>query len=256
MRLPLSFHGPNRNLSQEPGSASAQSTAKIRLMESRHAPPATPFAHRAFASMLWLLPVVLLAAQWIAGGSASVQAAVVVTPRLALVVFTDRRMPDDEWAAVSTALHQGFDSLALETHSLPGGFDVVRGDALVPGVQFDVAVSIYLHGDCRLLAQPGPYTVHGALGWVLRDHGQIEPFSHVDCARIAEILGQHVLGMTHATRDVAMAEAISRVALHEWLHIATQNSAHSRDGISKRSFGYQDLVPSYSQLLGRAAHGK
>ena len=224
-------------------------------MESRTPDLAPRFARhtRAIASCLLLL--VLLAGQWLADG-APVNAAVVVTPRLALVLFTDHRMPDDEWSAVSTALHQGFDNLAIETHSFPGGFDIVRGDDLVPGVQFDVAVSIYLHGDCRLLAQPGSYTVHGALGWVLRDHGQIEPFIHVDCARIAEVLGQHVLGMNHATRDAAMAEAISRVVLHEWLHVATQNSAHSRNGLSKRSFGYEDLVPSYSQLLGRAAHGK
>ncbi len=224
-------------------------------MESRTAPLASRLARHTRAIALWLLPTALIAVQWLAG-STSVQAAVVVTPRLALVVFTDHRMPDDEWAAVSTALHQGFDNLALETHSLPGGIDVVRGDALVPGVQFDAAVSIYLHGDCRLLAQPGQYTVRGALGWVPRDHGQIEPFIHVDCARIAEVLGQHVLGMNHATRDAAMAEAISRVVLHEWLHISTQNSSHSRDGISKRAFGYEDLIPSYLELLGRAAHGK
>ena len=250
MRFPLSFRGYNRNLSQEAGSAPVQSTATIRFMESRTASLASRFARQARAIVPWLLAVALLA------GGTSLQAAVVVTPRLALVVFTDHPMADDEWAAFSGALHQGFASLALETHSLPGGLDVIRGDTMVTGAEFDLAVSIYLHGDCRLHAQPGPYNVHGALGWVLRDHAQIESFIHVDCVRIAEVLGPHVLGMNHATRDAAMAEAISRVVLHEWLHIATQNSGHSRDGISKRSFGYDDLVPSYSELLGRAAHGK
>jgi hypothetical protein len=224
-------------------------------MESRFASPASRFASQTHAIGFWLLPLALLAVQWLSVG-VSVDAAVVVTPRLALVVFTDQRMPEDEWAAVSTALHQGFVNLALETHSLPAGFDVVRGDALLPGVQFDAAVSIYLHGDCRLMAQPGQYTVSGALGWVLRDHGSIAPFIHVDCARISEILGQHVLGMNHAARNAAMGEAISRVVLHEWLHISTQNSSHTRDGISKSVFGYKDLIPSYSEFLGRAAHGK
>jgi hypothetical protein len=221
-------------------------------MESRTAPR---FARQSFTVPIWLLPLVLLAVQWLAC-CVPVDAAVVVTPRLGLVVFTDHPMPDDEWTALSTALRQGFDSMALETHSTPAAFDVVRGDTLVPGVQFDVAVSIYLHGDCRLLAQPGSYTVHGALVWVLRDHGHIEPFIHVDCARIAEVLGQHVLGMNHATRDAAMAEAISRVVLHEWLHIATQNSAHSRDGISKRAFGLEDLVPNYSHVIAPSGNGK
>ena len=255
MRLPLSFRGNNRNLSQEAGSAPVRSTVSIRPMDSRTAPHAFRFARHTRALALWLLPLALFAALWVVA-STSVRAAIVVTPRLSIIVFPDRSIPDDEWAAVTAALRQGFDDLALETHSLARGVDVVRGDALVPGVQFDVAVSIYLHGDCRLLAQPGTYTVQGALGWVLRDQGKIQPFIHVDCARIAEILGQHVLGMSHATRNAAMAEAISRVALHEWLHIATQNPTHSRDGISKQSFGYSDLVPSYSQFLGRAAHGK
>jgi hypothetical protein len=255
MRLPLSFRGHNRNLSQEAGSVPVRSAVTIHRMESRTASPASRFARQTRTIALWLLPLALIAMQWFAGGT-SVEAAVVVTPRLALVVFTDHRMADDEWNALSTALQRGFENLALETHFASGGFDVVRGDTLVPGVEFDVAVSIYLHGDCRLLAQPGPYTVHGALGWVLRDHGHIEPFIHVDCARIAEVLGQHVLGMNHATRDAAMAEAISRVVLHEWLHIATQNSAHSRDGISKRAFALKDLIPNYSHGIAPSGNGK
>ena len=41
----------------------------------------------------------MLAWQWLAG-RASVQAAVVVTPRLSIVVFNDRPIPDDEWGEV------------------------------------------------------------------------------------------------------------------------------------------------------------
>jgi len=203
----------------------------------------------------WLLPLILLTAQWLAVRT-SVQAAVDVTPRITLVVFPEKRMSDDEWTALSDALRHSFEDLALETHLGSGGFDVVRGDTLSQGVQFDEVIPIYLHGQCQILFQPGKYIVAGALGWVLRDHGQIMPYIHVDCGRIAEMLGQHAVGIKHATRNAVMAEAISRVVMHEWLHIATQSASHSRDGLTKDAFSFKDLVPDYAQILTPAGNGR
>jgi len=239
-----------RNCSQEAGGAPTRLTVNIRAMESQF--PTPRFTSQALSAPGWLLMLMLLALEWLAG-RVSAPAAVVVAPRITLVVFADRHMPDEQWTALALALRQGVDDLAVETHFIAGGFDVVRGDTLQPGMQFDEAISIYLHGDCHLPAQPGTYAVRGVLGWVLLDHGQIQPFIHVDCARIAEMLSQHVYGMDKNSRSAVMAEAISRVILHEWLHIATQNPAHSRDGIAKRSFSVQDLIPDYPQIF---SHGR
>lgn len=159
-----------------------------------------------------ILLLTFMVAQWIAG-PAHAQAAVVALPRITFIVFADMPMPDGEWAALFEDLHQGYANLALEMH-FHGSVDVIRGDSKVRGIQVDVPVSIYLHGNCTLLAQPDHYVVQGALGWVLRDHGHIEPFIHVDCTRIGEMLGQHALGMNRDRRNVVMAEAISRVVLH------------------------------------------
>ena len=197
----------------------------------------------------WVLFLVLVAAQFLIADT-FVHAAVVVTPRVTLVVFADKRLPDDQWAALSAALHRGFDEVALDSRF--GGFDVVRGETLVPGIQFEAPISIFVHGDCRVLPQPGPHALGGALGWVLRDRGQIQPFIHVDCARIAAVLGSHALGRDQAGRNSVIAEAISRVILHEWVHIATQNPAHTHDGIEKRAFSAQDLLPDYSKILPRS----
>jgi hypothetical protein len=84
--------------------------------------------------------------------------------------------------------------------------------------------------------------VTGALGWVYRVHGQIAPFIHVDCEEITQILGPLALMLTTSRRDQIMAEAIARVVLHEWVHIATQSAAHARDGVAKSSFGIPDLL--------------
>jgi hypothetical protein len=249
LRYPLSFRLRNRNCSQEAGSMPARSTAKMHSMESQTATLAFfRFDPGMFRVARRLLPFILLVVQWIVS-RAHLQAAIVATPRVTLIVYGDKPMPEEEWTALKSALAKGFDSVPLETRYVPVGFEIVRGESLAPGVQFDSAIPLFLHGSCRLLGEPGKAEVTGPLGWVLRDHGQIQPFIHVDCARIAEMLAQHALWMNQGARNDAMAAAITRVVLHEWVHIATQNPTHTRDGIEKRSFGLQDLVPGYSQIL-------
>ena len=244
MRRSSSLRERNRNCMQEAGGAPARFIAMIPSMESRF----QSSRREPMRFPGWMMMLILLALEWLAG-RASARAAVVVAPRMTLVVFADRPIPNEQWAVLAETLRQSFDNLAVETHFAASTFDVVRGDTLAPGAQFDEVISIYLHGDCRLQLQSGPNSVQGALGWVLSDQGQIRPFIHVDCARISEMLGAHVFGMNKNLRNAVMAEAVSRVVLHEWLHIATQNPAHSREGIEKRSFGIQDLVPDYPQIF-------
>ena len=250
MRLLLSFREDNRKCSQEAGSVPTRFTVNIHSVESRFS------TSRRFVSVSgWLLMLMLLVLEWFAG-RATARGAVVVAPRITLVVFADRRLSDEQWTTLAQRLRVSFDNLAMETHFAAGGFDVVRGDTVVPGMQFDDVVSIYLHGNCRLESQSDTHTVKGVLGWVFSDHGNIRPFIHVDCSRIVELLGQHVFGIDRGLRNAAMAEAISRVILHEWVHIATQNPAHSREGIEKRSFDVQDLVPDYPRIFSPAIAGR
>ena len=246
-KIPVSFRGHNWNCRQEAGSVHAGIALKIHLMESRYA------RSRVIAG--WMLMLVLLALEWVAGRIPA-HAAIVAAPRVSLVVFADRPMPDDEWTMLAATLQLRFENLAVETHFAATGFEVIRGASLTPGTQFEEVISIYLHGECHLHVQPGPYTVHGALGWVLLDHGAIKPFIHVDCARISEMLGQHAFGLDKNSRDSMMAEAISRVVMHEWLHVSTQNASHARDGIFKSSFSVSDLVPGYTPGAGHLSRGK
>ena len=246
MRFPLSFPGRIRNLSQEAGGAPVRSAVNIITMQLRNFPPPRRLARPAYPARL--IPFLVLFINWIAA-LVTAHAAVVATPRITLVVFSDKHLPDEEWTGLAAALHHTFENAAFESHSPVAGFDIVRGDTLSPGVVFDTAIAVYLHGECRLLGQPGQEDVRGPLGWVFRNNGHIEPFIHVDCSRLSGMLGHQALWMNHGTRNAAMAEAIAQVVLHEWIHIATQSAAHTRDGISKESFGVADLVPGYTRIL-------
>ena len=253
LRTRVSFSDSNWNCPQEAGSVPAGLDVTLYYMESRYARPR--LASPSISAAGWMLMLILLALEWLSG-RVSARAAVVAAPHVTLVVFADRPMADDQWTLLAATLQIRFEDLALETHFASSGVEVIRGDRLAPGAQFEEVMSIYLHGDCHVHVQPGQYTVHGALGWVLLEHGAIKPFIHVDCARISEMIGQHVFGLNANSRDSMMAEAVTRVVLHEWLHISTQNASPAREGIFKPSFSVADLIPGYTPGAGHLSRGK
>ncbi len=169
-----------------------------------------------------------------------------------LVFFADQGMRDAEWSALFQALDREIrtqsaknDGPALDTHFL-------RGDRMASGVEVSHAVSVYLHGDCWLVPMLRTSTT-GALGWVRRVHGRIEPFIHVDCTKIAQELGPLSLGMNRARRDTVMGEAMARVIVHEWVHVSTQSARHTRNGVEKPSFDPGDLLVNDEEMCRHPA---
>lgn len=160
-----------------------------------------------------------------------------------VVVFADQKLPDDQWQSLFAALRKNLPSAANEHKSMDAAPNFMRGDEVVPGLKVDQSITVYLHGDCVLVPQQPRYLWGKTLGWVPDVHGRIEPFVHVECTHIRDVLGPAAMTMDSDQRSAAMSEAIARVILHEWIHIATQNSAHSSSGISKSAFGVQDLIP-------------
>ncbi len=159
-----------------------------------------------------------------------------------VVVFADRPMRDAQWSALFTALRSGVKQGGAETQPIAGNSEIIRGDAVRPGIRVNSAIVVYLHGDCNL--DPLPMrTVYGVpLGWVHRHRGRIEPFAHVDCTRIGNMLGPEARVMKRDQRTQVMAGAIARVILHEWIHIATQSPAHAESGVAKADFDVSDLM--------------
>jgi hypothetical protein len=174
-----------------------------------------------------------------------------------LVVFAQRPMRDGQWSALFDALKQGAQKVAATTPALGTGVDLVRGDTMAPGLRADKVISVYLHGDCRLTPMPR-YEPARALGWVYRVHGRIEPFIHVDCSQIVQQLGPLALGMKSNRLETLMGEAVARVIMHEWVHVATQNAGHAKEGVGKSSFGIADLLAADDAIWRdpRFAHKK
>src|ERR1700733_1361160 len=167
--------------------------------------------------------------------------------RTSLVIFAEDRMEDEAWVMLFDAIRKGVHGAAALAPAMESGVDLLRGDTITRGLQVEKPISVYLHGDCTLFPSVRTSSMK-ALGWVWRVRGQIEPFIHVDCAEIAQVLGPLALGMNRARRAKVMAEAIARVILHEWVHVATQNAGHTAKGLSKAEFGVTDLLAEDESL--------
>jgi hypothetical protein len=184
-------------------------------------------------------------------------------PSAVLAIFSDRPMSDEFWPVIVSALREELASAASGTRFLPGqtaGADpavqILRGDRIAPGLNTDNPITIYLHGDCVVLPSfsLGRPSSSGALGWVRLSHRHIEHFIHVECTRLAQTLASQTQGLDCDQRDRLMARAIARVILHEWIHIATQNPGHARDGLAKATFGPRDLIAN--TISPPAGHNK
>jgi hypothetical protein len=175
-------------------------------------------------------------------------------PHTTFIVFADHHLDDDQWAAFVAELRRSQKDPATRISTLPGDFEVLRGEDVVPGIRVENGISVFLHGDFTLL--PGKRQwVTGALGWVPVANGRIQPFIHVECSRIAEMLGPLVLGMHRDRRNSVMAEAVVRVLIHEWIHVATQTVRHTKEGITKSSFTAADLLAEDNEIHQRPQIG-
>ena len=169
-----------------------------------------------------------------------------------LAIFNDQPMPEGLWLALVTALREEFASGATEMRAVAGadpvsGIQIIRGDQIAPGITVDNAITFYLHGDCVTTPTPRPDLfgqpqTSGALGWVQVENGHIDPFVHVECKRIGRMLGLQGIGRNRDQRNRLMAVAITRVMLHEWIHVATQDPHHSKEGVFKAEFSVADLM--------------
>jgi len=211
--------------------------------------------------LLSFLFVLLLFAS---GVSRVAQAQVPAAPSaITVAIFPDPSkpsMPDDMWQALVASLYDELASGSPDLRGLPAQaviranaasipVSIVRGDRIAPGISVANSITVYLHGECKTTPVPksssfGQNTPwqSQALGWVLIDDGHIEPFVHVDCTRLGQMLGLQGIGRSREQRNELMAVAVTRVIVHEWIHIATQNSHHAKSGIAKAEFGVSDLL--------------
>ena len=158
-----------------------------------------------------------------------------------IIFYADPQVEESIWPPLFEAFH---DEMAREEsdYVLPEDLELVRASALVPGQEFRQVIEVRLIGRCDVAEQADHYLRRGPLGWVREVSGEIQPFVYVDCERLAQFLNPTTLGMDERQRREAMARAISRIAIHEWIHIDTQSARHESHGIRQAELSSKDLT--------------
>jgi hypothetical protein len=200
--------------------------------------------HPRFGDLAFLLSVMLLAAPILAAqqmsGPSPVDTAIPARP--VLIVYAQHRMPEESWTALFAALKKELPELSSIVPAADANPELVRGGHLADASMVRKPITVYLLGDCMAPLAEEPFPGVQRLGWVSKVDGQIVPIIHVECTEIgAEISGQ-TERMDHDRRTAAMSEAVARVILHEWVHVATQSAAHGAEGVTKPIFKADDLL--------------
>jgi hypothetical protein len=189
---------------------------------------------------------------WISAAEDAQAAVVLTVPHTTVVVFADHPLTKSQWPSLFAAIRSVLAEVAAESPAIDINAELVEGDSLVPGMPVDASLSVYLHGDCNASLQPPRgYPAGAKLGWVRERQGSIEPFVHVDCTTIGQVLEPGIYWFSNDQRIHAMAGAIARVIVHEWIHIATQTAGHGGQGVTKAHFGMDDLLPERDRSLAR-----
>ncbi|HEX3469672.1 MAG TPA: hypothetical protein VHT28_00670 [Silvibacterium sp.] len=184
-----------------------------------------------------LLPFLVFLLPRSATGQISTQS----NTRTGIVFYADPRVDESIWPALFDAFRR---ELTEEEHEypLPQDAQLIRASSLAPGQEFARVIEVRLIGRCDVVQQAYRPMPRGPLGWVLRVSGEIQPFVYVDCARVAQFLNPMTLGMNDQQRRNAMMQAISRIALHEWIHIDLQSAGHESHGIRRAELSPDDLT--------------
>jgi hypothetical protein len=191
---------------------------------------------------------VLLLSLWplLAGAASLPSSGVSEQPaQTALVFYAEPQVSETMWPLLFQSV---VDDLSAGVTELPEGVvldqqpAILRGSDDLRGVSFPRIISVKLLGRCDLLPQAEHHPGSGPLGWVLRVSGKVQPYIYIDCARLAQVLEPAVARMSKQRRQYAMAQAISRVLIHEWVHIATQSPAHSNRGLGQPNLSVDELI--------------
>jgi hypothetical protein len=166
-------------------------------------------------------------------------------PGTAIVFYAQTQVSEDLWpelfqvvrADLAAGAGELSNGLALDKNPI-----LVRGNDDLQGITFSHIISVKLLGRCDVLPQTDHPQLRGPLGWVPLVSGKIQPFVSIDCTRIAQVLRRTVAGQNKEERRYAMTQAIAHVLIHEWIHIATQSTAHGTRGITQAYLSVGELT--------------
>jgi hypothetical protein len=207
-----------------------QGRAQTRLMK-------TSSSHLSNAAKLLLAALFLCGASWAEDREEP--------DGTTLIVVADRYISNGLWPLLVDSLRL---ESAWESRNSPidGNPTIMLAERTTPGPEFPKRVLIQLLGRCELGAASFG-SREGPLGWVLEYQGKIQPDIRVNCARLIQYLRPVIALMPNQKRQQAISQAISRIVLHEWIHVATQNTNHVGHGVMQPELSIHDLIAPIPQ---------
>jgi hypothetical protein len=163
-------------------------------------------------------------------------------PKPVLLVYAQHRMPEEMWTALFKALEANSPDVAANVPPGEAHPQFVRGDDPANANVAGQPITVYLGGYCAPSVLERPFPRGKSLGWVSDVDGVVVPIIHVECDRIGDAISTQTQWMTRGGRTEAMSQAMARVILHEWVHVATQSAEHGSEGVTKPRFSAKDLL--------------
>jgi hypothetical protein len=112
---------------------------------------------------------------------------------------------------------------------------------------FENLVMVDFRGRCLMEAADSPVQTNGALARTQVSDGTVLPFSEVECDQVRASL-RSGWGTQPRQSDLALGRALGRVVAHELYHVLIRTTAHSSDGIEKKSLSETELVSDQLQF--------
>jgi hypothetical protein len=113
---------------------------------------------------------------------------------------------------------------------------------------FTSLVVLRFKGTCRVESAPQPANDFGtlgdgrALGATRVDHGQVLPYSEVECDRVRAAMSVFGSMVGRTERQTAFGLALARIVAHELYHILARTTQHAAHGLGKASHSVADLI--------------
>lgn len=108
-------------------------------------------------------------------------------------------------------------------------------------------VMVDFRGRCLAEAADLPARTTNILARTQVSDGTVLPFSEVECDEVRASL-HPAWGTRTQQSDVALGRALGKVLAHELYHVLMRTTAHSKDGIAKKSLSQADLVSGQLQF--------
>jgi hypothetical protein len=103
-------------------------------------------------------------------------------------------------------------------------------------------VVVHFAGHCQGTELEVDDTRDGPLGWTPVSHGEVLPFSHVDCDRIRGVLSDPLAAAGPGEREHLLGRAMARVLAHEMYHVLTNSTQHATRGVAKAAYSSTELI--------------